>query len=131
MKTMTKMMSDMKNRLYIIALLSVMSAFINAQTDNTPSKDNNPFRSQQILAGGAHDGAVYEPFTDEVPSDACDPTIEGKYRNNKPGIRRDFDTPGEANQSEEYPIGDGVWAMLFCALAFAGVIALRRRAAKE
>ncbi len=44
--------------------------------------------------------------------------------------KEDNTDPGITDDNSS-PIGDGVWAMLFCALAFAGVIALRRRVVKE
>ena len=68
---------------------------------------------------------IYPVGTDEVPSDAYNPSSEGTGRANKPGIRKGFDTPGEANQSEDYPVGEPLVLFVFAAL-FAGAIMLRR-----
>ena len=60
-------------------------------------------------------------------------------RANKPGIRRDENPgggfnpgggDGEPDDREEMwkdPIGEGMWALLFCAAIFGGVIAFRRK----
>ena len=129
---MMKTMKNMTNRISMLVILLAISTTtisLDAQTYSTKVGDNNPFHGRQMVGGGVYDGTVYEPFTNELPSESVDPTNDGKSRNNKPGIRNSKEDGSEYGQSTEYPIGDGVWAMVFCALAFAGVIALRRKRA--
>ena len=129
-----KTMKNMTNRIsMLVMMLAISTSMISlkAWSYSSTVKDNNPFQSHQMVGGGVYEGTVYEPFTNELPSEAADPTTDGKARSNKPGYKNDFIIGPESGQSNEYPIGDGMWAMLFCALAFAGVIALRRREAKE
>ena len=119
----------MRSKMIIIALLSVLSLTISAKVYTSDSYCDPAIQSQQIMSSGVtFNGVVYEPFDDTAPSEYISPI-------KKPSIRRDSQDgrdPGDATTgSNQSPIGDGVWAMLFCALAFAGVIALRRRAAKE
>ena len=123
----------MKTRVYMIAILSMIAIAINAQTSTSTGAVDESIQSQQLVKPiTSYDGTVYEPFDDSAPSDKS--IIGARNARSKPGAGTKGSLghgsdPG--NQSEEYPIGDGVWAMLFCALAFAGVVALRRRAAKE
>lgn len=61
-------------------------------------------------------------------------TYDGGTRANMPGIKRvgedDGFEEGETdpeNPGEPFPIGEGMWALLFCAAVFSGVIAFRRK----
>ena len=107
------------------------------------SADNSPFGWSQNAEGrpfvvapsameqtkttgySSYSPTIYPVGTDEVPSDAYNPSSEGTGRANKPGIRKGFDTPGEANQSEDYPVGEPLVLLLFAVL-FAAAITLRR-----
>ena len=71
---------------------------------------------------------MYEPFDNTTPSEksAYGPAKAPGHG----GIKKDFGKPDDpGNQSNEFPIGDGVWGMMAMALAFCGVITLRRKRA--
>ena len=63
-------LTNMKTRLYIIALFSVVAVLVNAQDWNTHSINDPAIQSQQIIKGGAtYDGMVYQPFDNTLPSE--------------------------------------------------------------
>ena len=122
----------MKTRVYIIALLSVVAVLVNAQTFSSQRPANtDPIQSQQIMTtGGTYSGTVYEPFSNTTPSEQS--AVGASYSPAKTpgsGPRKGFDTPDEPGQSEEYPIGDALLPLLLMAVAFCGVVSLRRRKA--
>ena len=121
----------MKTRVNIIAILSIVAIMANAQVITTSQTFGEPIQTQQLVSPvTSYEGELYEPFDNTAPSERT--AVGAQYASSKgSGIKKGFDTGADAGQSDEFPIGDGVWAMLFCALAFAGVIALRRRVAKE
>lgn len=80
-------------------------------------------------AQSSYSPTIYEVGTNDLPSDAYDPTTEGKERANKPGIKKDFITGPETGQSNEYPIGEP-WVLAFFAVVAGGVIAFRRKRLK-
>ena len=117
-------------RLYIFALLSVMVLSVSAQTFQT-TVDNNAIQSQQMIKNGStYKGTVYEPFSTTTPSEQSEvgasysPVKSGKGRtsignNQDPGITND----------EGSPIGDAVVPLMLFALAFGGILFLRKKKA--
>ena len=119
----------MKTRVNIIAILSVVAIMANAQTFSTPYTYGEPIQSQQLVTPvTSYEGELYEPFDNTTPSER---SAVGRSQGTVKRWGNFDDIPEGGEQENSYPIGDGVWAMVFCALAFAGVVALRRRAAKE
>ena len=116
----------MKTKLYMIALLSVVTIAANAQFTNPNAVDHSAIQSQQIMSGGAYSGTVYEPFSTTTPSEQSE--LGAQYSPSRgAGPRKGFDTGAETGQSEEYPIGDAVLPMLMMAVIFAGVVYYRRK----
>ncbi len=126
----------MKTKLYISILFCIVAVSTWAQTYRntyTPSepREYEVIQSQQIMKTGAHDGTIYEPFSSTTPSEqsvigAAQTTSNGPHR-----AKRDFDTPGEENQSNEFPLGDAALPLMLFAVAFGGVIAFRRKRSAE
>ena len=114
----------MKTRLYIIALLSVMSVALFAQVYSSEPNFDPAIKSQQMINGGAtYHGVVYEPFSNTTPSE-----YNSEAAAKAPSVRNGFITPGDpGNQSNESPIGDAVLPLLLCAAVFGGVVLLRRK----
>ena len=128
----------MKNAMKILVLGALMACLVpvvNAQRyTETPSSTMDPaIQSQQMMQSGAkYQGTVYEPFSNATPSDQ---SLVGSYSpGGKGGPHReqaigDGRTPGEASESSnQSPIGEP-WILAVLAVAFAGVIFLRRRKA--
>lgn len=80
------------------------------------------YQGQQMMSSGSsYSGTVYEPFTNTTPSEANSPAKAPS------GPRKGFYNPGEGgSQSDQSPIGEP-WVLAIFALAFAGVVAVRRR----
>jgi len=121
----------MKTRVYIIALLSVMTLSLFA-SQYGPVGMKESFQSQQLLQPIAnYKGDVYYAFDSRTPSQYTEESITGYTSRPTTGPRRGFDTPDDLNQSEEYPLGDGLWPLLLMAVVFGGVIYFRRKRAAE
>ena len=119
----------MKTRVYIIALLSVMTIMVHAQA---PEIDRSLLHSQLILQTNAHNGTIYEPFTDAVPSEQS--AVGASYSSkSKSGPRRSKENPTDPGITDDNssPIGDAVLPLLAFALVFGGVIYFRRKRAAE
>jgi hypothetical protein len=117
------MFKDMKTRLYIIALLSVMSVALYAQVYSSEPNFDPAIKSQQMINGGAtYHGVVYEPFSNTAPSEYNTEAVAAQ----KPSVRGGFDGGAESGQGPS-PIGDAVLPLLLCAAVFGGVVLLRRR----
>lgn len=118
----------MKTKLYIFALLILACGGMYAQPFYATT-DNNAIQSQQLMPSGTnYEGAIYEPFDNTVPSEQS--TVGASYSPGRAsnGPRRGFEQPtNPGNQSNEFPLGDGVLPMLIMALAFGGAVYLRRR----
>lgn len=122
----------MKTKLYISILFCTIAVSTWAQTyknSYTPSaqQEYEAIQSQQIMQVNAHEGTIYEPFSNTTPSEqsvvgAAQTTSNGPHR-----AKKDFDTGGDTGQSDESPLGDAALPLMLFAIAFGGVIALRRR----
>ena len=123
----------MKTKLYISILFCTIAVSTWAQTyknSYTPSaqQEYEAIQSQQIMQVNAHEGTIYEPFSNTTPSEqsvvgAAQTTSNGPHR-----AKKDFDTGGDANQGPS-PIGDAVLPLMLMAVAFGGVVYFRRRKA--
>ena len=112
----------MKTRVYIIAILSMLS-IAGYAVNYTPTQEWKT-TSPMMMSGSALSPQVTEVGAEYAASVAT--TTETYSPNNAPG-RRFFPKPGETGQSEEFPIGDAVLPLALMATVFAGVIALRRK----
>lgn len=121
---------NMKNVIYIIALLSVGIIGVQAQTLSTEWEETSPIRSHQIMDGGAtYNGTVYEPFGNTIPSEQTE--VGASYSpSKKPGsdVRKGFDIGGDAGQGPS-PIGDAMWPLMLLIGAYCGVMIFRRKRA--
>ena len=122
--------NNMKHNTFLLTVfLSMATLAVYAQpfTPTPTQAAQVAMQSQQIMQNGQnHDGTIYAPFDNTMPSEQCGP-------NKKGGVRKsdgddwnpdDFilgpDTP-PANQS---PVGEP-WVLAAFALLFAGVVYLR------
>ena len=123
----------MKAKLYISILFCTIAVSTWAQTyknSYTPSaqQEYEAIQSQQIMLVNAHEGTIYEPFSNTTPSEqsvvgAAQTTSNGPHR-----AKKDFDTGGDANQGPS-PIGDAMVPLMLMAVAFGGVVYFRRKRA--
>lgn len=128
----------MRHQTYLFSVIIVLgltlSLGVNAQSpfDWQQSADGRPFVSAQsspqevVRASSVYSSTIYAVGTDEVPSDASNPSVEGQARSNQPGIRGlggfgNADEIGEA--AEGSPIGEPLALLLFAA-AFATITAI-------
>lgn len=112
----------------IICCLATMSAHADMTQYNKSfgQTDYDEMTSDRaVMNSTRYSSPIYEPFSSTTPSELSE--VGSNSGSHKGHIRRGFDTPGEENQSNESPIGDALLPLLALALAFAGVIALRRR----
>ena len=123
----------MKAKLYISILFCTIAVSTWAQTyknSYTPSaqQEYEAIQSQQIMQVNAHEGTIYEPFSNTTPSEqsvvgAAQTTSNGPHR-----AKKDFDTGGDSGQGPS-PIGDAMVPLMLMAVAFGGVVYFRRRKA--
>ena len=128
---MKKEMKRMKNKLYIVALLSIITLRLSAQPFQTTVEYNAIQSQQMIKSGSTYNGTIYEPFCTTTPSEQS-AVGAGQPATKKAVARRSGDPWGQnqdggITDDEGSPIGDAVIPLLAMALAFAGVIAMRRR----
>ena len=124
----------MKNIVKIMVLGALMACLVHAvnaqRYTETPSSTMDPaIQSQQMMQSGAkYQGTVYEPFSNATPSEQS--VVGSSYTpNGHGGPRRigDFDNSVEGGEGDEgSPIGEP-WILAVLAVAFAGVIFLRRK----
>ena len=123
-------MKTMRYLLITFAVMMVMS--VSAQRLAEPPRADFHSTSSMVGTGStlpqAAQSGVYTTYDGGMGS-----------RSNKPGIRKDEtgfggdddDDPekpsGDHSEMWENPIGEGMWALLFCAAIFGGVIAFRRK----
>lgn len=120
----------MKTRVYIIALLSVVTVVVNAQTYKntyTPSgqQEQVAIQSQQIMHANVHEGTIYEPFSNTTPSEQ---SVVGASYTSQSGPRRSKENPSDPGVTDDTssPLGEP-WVLAVFALAFGGIVFLRRR----
>ena len=123
-------MKTLRYLLIVIAAMAVLS--VSAQSLAQQPQAEFHSTSSMVTSGStlpqAAQSGVYTTYDAGLGS-----------RSNKPGIRRlgedeGVGGDGEGNTDptptepgEPFPIGEGMWALLFCAAIFGGVIAFRRK----
>lgn len=118
-----------RNTFLLTVFLSMATLAVYAQpfTPTPTQAAQVAMQSQQIMQNGQnHDGTIYAPFDNTMPSEQCGP-------NKKGGVRKsdgdnwtpdDFILGPDANQGNQYPVGEP-WVLAAFALLFAGVVYLR------
>ncbi len=117
----------MKNKIsHIITFIFLSIGFAYTQAEPLfPSAqlEPQPMQSAQVMPTTGYNGTVYAPFDASAPSEQSEANA-----NQAPGrhgkVKTFYDGPG-AGQGPS-PIGEP-WVLAIFALAFAGVVALRKR----
>ncbi|MBQ7382515.1 MAG: hypothetical protein IJV61_05800 [Paludibacteraceae bacterium] len=115
----------------LFLILFLLFSFCAAAQPFTPTPTQAAqvaMQSQQIMQNGQnHDGTIYAPFDNTMPSE------QSSGPNKKGGVRKsdgddwnpdDFILGPDANQGKQYPVGEP-WILAAFALLFAGVVWLR------
>ena len=120
----------LKNKIsYIITFIFLSIGFAYTQAEPLyPSAqlEPQPMQNAQVMPTTGYNGTVYAPFDASAPSEQSE--VEGNSGSRpRGGIKRggNFNYGTEYGQSNESPIGEP-WVLAIFALAFAGVIALRK-----
>ena len=120
----------MKNKIsYIITFIFLSIGFAYTQAEPLyPSAqlESQPMQNAQVMPTTGYNGTVYAPFDASAPSEQSE--VEGNSGSRpRGGIKRggNFNYGTEYGQSNESPIGEP-WVLAIFALAFAGVLALRK-----
>ena len=121
---------NMKNKIsYIITFIFLSIGFAYTQAEPLyPSAqlEPQPMQNAQVMPTTGYNGTVYAPFDASAPSEQSE--VEGNSGSRpRGGIKRggNFNYGTEYGQSNESPIGEP-WVLAIFALAFAGVLALRK-----
>ncbi len=121
----------MKNivNIIIICLIATMSAGAQRISGRSAynAADENMLVDKQQVVTPRYSSPIYEPFSNTVPSDQSEVGAGQSSGGHKGAIRRGFDTPGEENQSPEYPIGDAVLPLMLVLTAYCTARVYRRR----
>ena len=117
----------MKNKIsYIITalLLAIGSAYTQAETPYFQAQPETlPMQNAQVKSTTGYSGTVYAPFDASAPSEQSEAnTNQAPGRHGK--VKTFYDGPG-AGQGPS-PVGEP-WVLAIFALAFAGVVAIRKR----
>ena len=120
----------LKNKIsYIITFIFLSIGFAYTQAEPLyPSAqlEPQPMQNAQVMPTTGYNGTVYAPFDASAPSEQSE--VEGNSGSRpRGGIKRggNFNYGTEYGQSNESPIGEP-WVLAIFALAFAGVLALRK-----
>lgn len=120
----------MKNKIsYIITFIFLSIGFAYTQAEPLyPSAqlEPQPMQNAQVMPTTGYNGTVYAPFDASAPSEQSE--VEGNSGSRpRGGIKRggNFNYGTEYGQSNDSPIGEP-WVLAIFALAFAGVLALRK-----
>lgn len=121
----------MKNKIsYIITFIFLSIGFAYTQAEPLyPSAqlEPQPMQNAQVMPTTGYNGTVYAPFDASAPSEQSE--VEGNSGSRpRGGIKRggNFNYGTEYGQSNDSPIGEP-WVLAIFALAFAGVLAIRKR----
>lgn len=115
--------SIMKKRIYIIALLSLLS-IAGYAVNYTPTQEWKT-TSPMLRSGSAYSPQVTEVGAAYAASEAT--TTDTYSPNNAPsGPRREKIIGPDTKPADEFPVGEP-WIMAALAIGFAGVIWLRRK----
>ena len=120
----------MKNKIsYIITFIFLSIGFVYTQAEPLyPSGqlEPQPMQNAQVMPTTGYNGTVYAPFDASAPSEQSE--VEGNSGSRpRGGIKRggNFNYGTEYGQSNDSPIGEP-WVLAIFALAFAGVLAIRK-----
>ena len=121
---------NMKNKIsYIITFIFLSIGFVYTQAEPLyPSGqlEPQPMQNAQVMPTTGYNGTVYAPFDASAPSEQSE--VEGNSGSRpRGGIKRggNFNYGTEYGQSNESPVGEP-WVLAIFALAFAGVVAIRK-----
>ena len=119
-------LTNMKNKIsYIFTVIFLSIGFAYTQAEPLyPSAqiEAQPMQSAQVMPTTGYNGTVYAPFDASAPSEQSEANTN--QASGKPGRVKTFIGGGETNQGPS-PIGEP-WVLAIFALAFAGVVALRK-----
>ncbi len=115
----------MKNRVYIIVLMSVMAVCSYAQSFPSSETNGSAIQSQQILPTSTYNGTVYEPFDNSTPSEQSAVGSDYSPANAPSGPRRGFIGGPESGQGPS-PVGDAMLPLLLMAIVFAAGVAIKK-----
>lgn len=122
--------NNMKRNTFLLTVfLSMATLAVYAQpfTPTPTQAAQVAMQSQQIMQNGQnHDGTIYAPFDNTMPSEQCGPN---KAPGKGGGIRNGFITGPDTPPANESPVGEP-WVLAAFALVFAGVVWLRGRKAR-
>ena len=117
----------MRNKIsYIITalLLTIGSAYTQAETPYFQAQPETlPMQNAQVKSTTGYSGTVYAPFDASAPSEQSE--ANANQAPGRPGKVKTFIGGSETNQGPS-PIGEP-WVLAIFAIAFAGVVALRKR----
>ena len=118
----------MKKVVMIMVLGALMACLVPAQAQNTQEWQST---SSMIETGSAYAPQVNAVGATTVSEMAT--TTTGTYTpaSGPNRARKDFDYGAESGQSNEFPLGDAALPLMLFAIAFGGVIALRRKRSAE
>ena len=113
-----------RNIVLLTVFLSMTTLAVYAQPFTPTQTPQVAMQSQQIMQNGQnHDGTIYAPFDNTMPSEQS--SGPNKAPGKGGGNPKTFIGGGEYGQGPS-PIGEP-WILAIFALAFAGVVALRKR----
>ena len=113
------------NIAYIITtlLLSIGFAYIQAEPLFPSAQlEPQPMQNAQVMPTTGYNGTVYAPFDASAPSEQSE--ANAYQAPGRPGKVKTFIGGSETNQGPS-PIGEP-WVLAIFALAFAGVVAIRK-----
>ena len=113
----------------MIMVLGALIAYLvpaQAQTFQNPNAQQNR-NPQMVQTGARYTGTVYEPFSGSVPSEQS--AVGASYALGKPGQPKTSlgDMPEQTDEDPGSPIGDAVLPLLLMAVAYCGVLLIRRK----
>ena len=123
-------MKTLRYLLITFAVVMMSLQVVNAKAQNLAEQPRAEFHTTSSMVGSgstlpqAAQSGAYTTYDIGAPG-----------RSNKSGIKRGLDDddkpdvtiPDDNSDPDATPIGDGLWALLFCAAIFGGVIAFRRK----
>lgn len=113
-----------RNIVLLTVFLSMATLAVYAQPFTPTQTPQVAMQSQQIMQNGQnHDGTIYAPFDNTMPSEQS--SGPNKAPGKGGGNPKTFIGGAETGQGPS-PVGEP-WVLAIFALAFAGVVALRKR----
>lgn len=114
-----------RNIVLLTVFLSMATLAVYAQPFTPTQAPQVAMQSQQIMQNGQnHDGTIYAPFDNTMPSEQS--SGPNKAPGKGGGNPKTFLGGGPETGQGPSPVGEP-WVLAIFALAFAGVVALRKR----